>query len=161
MRTILKNTIKTCKMATKKYSGIVGSNEQDIKELLISERMKGQSFRDIAKEIGFKFGVKVSHTTLSSYWKDKCNGETLDKQIEEIEGRVLMEAGSGSGIEIDTTEEMEVVNKKGVDGVIDEMLKEMAAMCLSNLKKHKAGEDRLRVELFKSLKDLQALKKNL
>jgi hypothetical protein len=39
------------------------------------------------------------------------------------------------------------------------MLIEITALCASNLQAYKEGKDRLRVELFKSLKDLKAMTK--
>lgn len=141
----------------KKYGGIVGAKESEIRGFITGERIAGAGFRDIAKAVSNNFGVKVSHQTIIDYWKEVCNGETLDSDLDSIE-RAGLTNDKGAPPTIDNEILKTLLSKHGKDEK-GRLYAYAVALCESNIKAHIEGKERLKPEYIQYLRLIEVMRK--
>ena len=80
-----------------------------IEGLILSMKIKGIGFREIAKEVSLKYGIKISHTSISNYYKKELNGEMISKSIDEMQKSILVGVGNDESI-VKPSLDLEVYN---------------------------------------------------
>ena len=151
----------------KTYCGLLeleNSTRKEINELIISLKMSKKGYRAIATEIEAIYKFKISHTMLATYYKDFISSPSLDKIID----------GGSSNSEKINAKELELSEVEAVDidvNLLSRLISEhegsceelgniyayAVALCDANIKAHVRGEQRLKVEYVKYLKDVKAL----
>lgn len=148
-------------MNNKTYSGIIGQHKGSIDSLLLEERAKGSSYAKIAKLIGSNFGLKVSHSTVCSYWKNELNGVIVDGQKKVIEGEVLKSIDDGLAAPLVDRDELGRINdkhqKKGTLRSVEHLRDIAELLVYSNQMAHLEGLEVLRPQYTKMLRDLEGV----
>jgi hypothetical protein len=148
-------------MSNKTYGGIVGhESEKDIAHLVLIEKGKGTSLRDISDLILKRIGLTVSHTMISKYYKEVLDGDNIDIALASSGG------GGDSGelmpIEIDP-KRLEVLEEKYKHKNGDDVGLIMAyavALCEHNIQAHVRGEAPLKQNYIKYLKEVRLMAKD-
>jgi len=143
---------------SKNYGGIIGhKSQQEINDLIIDLKFGGLGFRSIAVELKNKYSIKTSHVTVSSYYKDFLNGESLDKAKSSIESKFendgLLSKPYMNGEILESLMKEHGKTEKG------KIYAKILALCASNVDALISGEERLKGEYMKYLKDIESIMK--
>ena len=144
-----------------------------IEGLILSSKIKGIGFREIAKEISLKYGIKISHTSISNYYKRELNGELISKSIEEMRKSLLVGVGSDESI-VKPSLDLEVYNtmlestnkyisdsfngtngKEEMRGELSVLLASIVGLIRGNMRAHIEGREPLKSDYLRYYKELR------
>ncbi len=149
---------------SKSYSGIIGEQQKGVERLIKTERAKGSSYAAIAKLIKSEFGLKVSHTTVCSYWKDKLEGERMDEHREQTAKEIYKEDEQQFVAPIIDQSKLDEISeqhkKRNTLGSVEHQRDIAQLMVHSNQIAHLQGKEVLRPQYTKQLRDLEAILKS-
>jgi hypothetical protein len=148
----------------KTYSGLIGHPQQsEINQFIIEAKFQSLSPRKISEQIKTRFGFKVSHVTLASYYKEILNGGILDNLRDKIKEKIES-GGTGSGQTKVSPERIEAIEGElsdqwSTENPVTKLYAKAFALCEANLSNHIEGLERLKIEYVKYLGDLQKILK--
>mgnify|MGYP000701454191 CR=1 FL=1 len=143
---------------SKNYGGILDHEKRgEIDSLIIELKLNNIGLRVINNELKSRYGIDTSHTTLASYYKEKLRGDELDKFKEEKEKQ--MEQVDGTSKPYINEEVLSKLMDKHGTTEKGKMYANILALASSNLEAFKDGKERIKLELMKYLKDMEAIYK--
>lgn len=141
----------------------------NIEAIILKGKFKGDGSQKIRTSIVQELGVEISRPTIDKYYNERMNGELLSSLINEQAEALRRSEASGNGgglappsVDLDKLEEI----KKRYSGLSGDKSKLQAlresfiVMIECNLEAYINGDERLKPEYAKYLKDLESVLKS-